>query len=65
MGLGKVTNHGEGLLASKEAELLPLREQERALEDKDVALEHNLDSTTWVLSVSVGPPHDMNSFWAD
>ena len=65
MGLGKVINHGEGLLASKEAELLSLREQERALEDKEVALDHNLDSTTWVLSISVAPPHDMNCFWAD
>ena len=45
MGLGKAINDGEGLLASKEAELLRLREEERALEDKDVASDHDLDST--------------------
>ncbi|KAF8507273.1 hypothetical protein JB92DRAFT_2815488 [Gautieria morchelliformis] len=51
MGLGKAINDGEGLLASREAELLRLREQERVLEDKDVALDHNLDSTTLRLQI--------------
>lgn len=45
MGLCKAINDGEGLLASKEAELVRLREEERQLEDKDVASDHDLDST--------------------
>lgn len=45
MGLGKAINDTEGLLLSKETELLRLREEERLLEDKDVALDHDLDST--------------------
>lgn len=48
MSLGKAINDAEGLLASKEVELLRLREEERALESKDVAMDHSLDSTAYV-----------------
>ncbi|KIJ44143.1 hypothetical protein M422DRAFT_47619 [Sphaerobolus stellatus SS14] len=48
---GKMINDGEGLLASKEAELMRLREEERALEDKDVASDHDLDSTALRLQI--------------
>jgi len=48
VGLVKAINDGEGLLATKEAELVRLRDEERALEDKDVASSHDLDSTAYV-----------------
>ncbi|GJJ12196.1 hypothetical protein Clacol_006437 [Clathrus columnatus] len=51
MSLGKAINDGEALLASKEVELLRLREEERALEGKDVAVDHNLDSTALRLQI--------------
>jgi len=45
MGLGKAINDSEGFLASKEAELLRLRDEERAFENMDVTSDHELDST--------------------
>ncbi|KAF8590528.1 hypothetical protein K439DRAFT_1657306 [Ramaria rubella] len=51
MSLVKAINDGEGLLASKEAELLRLREEERTLEDKDITSDHELDSTALRLQI--------------
>lgn len=47
MGLGKAIVDAEGLLATKEVELLRLREEERALEGGDASVDHNLDSTAY------------------
>ncbi|KAF8520211.1 hypothetical protein BU17DRAFT_89209 [Hysterangium stoloniferum] len=51
MGLGKAINDAEGLLASKEAELLRLRDEERAFENMDVTSDHELDSTALRLQI--------------
>jgi kinetochore protein Spc24, fungi type len=41
--LAKAINDAEGLLASKEAELTALKEETKALEERDPALEHEKD----------------------